>query len=421
MDLFTKIFWKNYKKGTNPQKLADDIGTLKGIFQYKEYDILSGKIIRESEKFNSLVNESKSTLIRLLAQGQSPWLGVINPAELKISRMRFGNDASHGVVSKYYYYKLDETSTRENIPNPLGFAGGKRGVNSLPGSTKTEIIIHNVLGAGYNGYQNGPYDPGPQSNLKIFQILLNQRPPSPATLKIEFYKWDNPSDPNGTKTLVETLYFGSENPSSSHVFTRVTGGTPPTRVKTETGQQKIVYPENRNPSGIFDFSQTTPETLSRIYYDYTATTPGWFLLLEQIQVTQERFNEIKIIFELGKYNIVNSVIPRNGYNNGYGTTMLARYPQTTAGDFYPIVGNGEFRDCSEDYIDDFSVTFSVNMTGAYGNGDTNAGLGEKLYYFEAFLFNGRDEMFSSVRLPSAFEKNSNTAYLVSWTLISQIS
>ena len=110
---------------------------------------------------------------------------------------------------------------------------------------------------------------------------------------------------------------------------------------------------------------------------------------------------------------------KEGYNDGEGTSELDRYQGNT--DWYPIVGTLEYRDADDDFIDDYSVTFSVNMTGPYGNGDTDVNLNEYIRYTEAFLYNGLDEMFSVVSLPNPFDKNEASAYYISWTILSPIN
>ena len=100
MNLYKKTFWKNFSK-TPAVKLADDLDpkALRGTFQIKEYDPSTGAILAVSEKFNTLVNQSKSSLIRLISQGQSRWLGDIDPTQLKISRIKSASSFNNSLTS----------------------------------------------------------------------------------------------------------------------------------------------------------------------------------------------------------------------------------------------------------------------------------------------------------------------------------
>jgi hypothetical protein len=59
------------------------------------------------------------------------------------------------------------------------------------------------------------------------------------------------------------------------------------------------------------------------------------------------------------------------------------------------------------------------MSSNCGNGETTAL--DNIQYTEAFLFDAVDNMFSIVYLPSSFDKNSESAFLISWTILAPIS
>jgi hypothetical protein len=155
-----------------------------------------------------------------------------------------------------------------------------------------------------------------------------------------------------------------------------------------------------------------------LFYDYTTNNTGWKLKVDEVTTTTGRFDKIVMYYEIGGKNVVNSIIPKEGYNAGVGTTLLERFQGYS--DFYNTLSDIEYKDASADFIDDYSCTFNVNMTGQYGNGQASSALNEYINYSEAFLFNGLDEMFSIVYLPSSFAKNDTSAFLISWTILAPI-
>jgi hypothetical protein len=413
MNIFKKNWYKHFKKGENPTKLADDLDKMRGIVTVRPYDVNTGQILGETVHKNTLVNQSKTNLIRLISQGQSPWItGNIDPTQLRISKMRFGNGNDY-IANKFYYYKLDEPSGR--ICHPIvgnTFAGGKAGATACGSAqVKTTTLAKNT-----SNYKDGP------NGTKIFTIKSDILPPSQGTLKVELiYN-------NGlTETVVETIYF--YNPALpdeilDKPYSRTADGIFPIQMQCSPSNAPVSTPQVRNLSGIATIDQENPQTNTRIFYDYTLNNNGWKLLLEEINVpgyTLPTWTHIKFTYENGKYNIINSIVPKDGYNEGVGLTMANRYIYNVSGlDYYSILPNMEYRDCDSDYIDDFSVTFAVNMSGQYGNGQTDAAQNQYINYPEAFLFNERDEIFSSIKLSTGFNKNSSLAYYISWTILAPI-
>lgn len=415
--LFTQIWNKarlNAKSEKDFGKLVDDLGAFRGLFSYKKYDPLTGKILMESEKINTLTNQSKSNLIRLISQGVSPWRGEIDPSLYKIQRMRFGNAAQYTSPIRLNYYKLDEISTRSNIPlkQPgalvTSFAGGKKSQTTIPGASKTTDVI-------LDAYESN-WTPGPNTT-KVYEIATLAdseetyiNPPSHSTLVVKLYK---------ENTLVEQLYFGGDI-EDEPVYTRANAGVPPVRI-VSVGDPIVTPNEGGSGRDLTIDETNADECGTRLFYDYTTGATGWKLRIEEIdpELPEAPYDEIRIEYEIGKYNVINSVVPKLGYNDGSGLTELNRYQGNS--DWYPVIGALEYRDGDDDFIDDFSVTFSVNMTGPQGNGDTNVNLSEYIRYTEAFLFNGLDDMFSIVYLPTPFDKNSGSAFYISWTILAPIN
>ena len=400
--IFQNIWNKAFKRGENPANLADDLGAFRGEVQLTEYDPKTGMILNVSDKHNTVTNLSKSNIIRLLSQSQSSWLGNITADDLRIQRMRFGNHSS-GTATRLHYYKLDQKSTRPNNPQMQpgavvnSFAGGDRARASILGANDDTFQI-------YDAFIN--YTPA--SNAKIYDISsaanASTIPPSHGTMIVEFYK-----TAGATQTLVETLTFA--NP----VYTRARLGIAPTTINSPDSEVRVVTPVGR--SADYTVNDTNRDQVgTRLYYDYDLAR--WRLKVMLIDNEDANYDLITIKYKTGQFNVINSIVPREGVNSGSGTTASARFGGNT--DWYPILAGSEYRDAADDFIDDYGVTFSVNMTGQYGNGNTNAAQNEVIRYKEAFLFNGLDEMMSMVVLPSSFDKNANSAFFIAWSILSPL-
>jgi hypothetical protein len=92
-NLFQKIWNSNFKKGNESlNKMSEDLGGLKGEFSWIKYT--NGVPVERKTINNTITNLSKTTMIRLLAQGaNSPYKGnmPLNAADYAISKIRFGN------------------------------------------------------------------------------------------------------------------------------------------------------------------------------------------------------------------------------------------------------------------------------------------------------------------------------------------
>ena len=88
MNLFQKIWSKNFKKGQESiDKFSEDIGGLEGVFSYTP--IVNGIKGNPTSIKNTITHLSKSTVIRLLAQGaSSTYRGTLSPTDFKISKMK---------------------------------------------------------------------------------------------------------------------------------------------------------------------------------------------------------------------------------------------------------------------------------------------------------------------------------------------
>ena len=123
----------------------------------------------------------------------------------------------------------------------------------------------------------------------------------------------------------------------------------------------------------------------------------------------------------GKDNVINSIIPKSGTNNGSGTSEILRYT-TGQQDYYSVLSNVEYRDADAEFIDDYSCSFAVNMGRQEGNGSLISGAtnGDKIHYKEAFLFNARNEMFSAIYLNQSMDKDPDISYYITWTIVAPI-
>jgi hypothetical protein len=414
-NLFKEIFWRNFPK-TKPEKLADDLGKMRGFVNIKQIDPITGALVRNHGQFNTLVNQSKSNLIRLISQGQSSWLGQIDPTQLKISKMRFGNNGSSGTPNTLLYYDINEPASRASTPTAGDLAGGLPGCATLP-SEATSIVQNDVANV------PGNYTVGVTSNLKIYTIrngdaigtALSDHSPSPGTFKVEL-RYSN--------ATVETLYF-YDTIDPTNILPYQKGGRYPYKIATLNGNvaaNRIIAPNSRptdDGGGIYskivavgDNSQTF------LYYDYTANC--WKLQLEELAGVNTLYDTVRMSFERGRYNVINGIIPATGYNVGSGNTVALRYAYNqNDGDYYSVLSNLEYRDGDTEDVDDYSVTFSTIMSGAHGNGMITD-MADYINYQEAFLFNERDDMFSALYLSTPFDKNQLTAYFISWTILAPL-
>ena len=456
-NLFKKIWNKNFVKANDKlDRFADDIGGLKGYFSWKKFD-KNNNLLTESGIHNDITNLSKSTVIRLLAQGMPKYrTQAIDPAKYKISRMRFGN-ASYkdnvgynygGVKSedmefakKLYYYNNTENVYRPNENDGIGkgslskfkSAGGKIGpifssdANSI---IKKQFYVadayknDNFSGDSYIypadkfgnlsvGNVNIPIDKNSIyfSYLNIYSNEAKIYPPSHNTLKINltFFDLANNDDYN--------INFISSDIEKKIYNRSLTGNIflsdmliTDTRNFIKDNQLVFIYDNNLQLWKI-NFS------LNENYFLQNFTNN-----------TAKVLGRIEIEYNIGKYNIINSIVPRVETNSG---SSINRF---ISEDYYPMV-SAVYDSSPTDFVDDYGVIFSSIMNVDQGNGQTGSNL--PVIYTEAYLFNELDDLFSSITYPlfpigidneynssnitdlnasRAFIKTQNDAYLFQWTI-----
>ena len=452
-NFFKKIWNRNFVKGTDKlDKFSDDVGGLRGYFSWKKLD-KNNNIIQESGIHNDITNLSKSTVIRLLAQGTPKFrTQVIDPARYKISRMRFGN-ASYknntgynfgGVknedmefAKKLYYYDSTENVYRPNENNGIGknnitnfkSAGGK--ISTAFSSDSASIIKKEFYTA--EAYKDNdltqnnylyPSDKFGSINIGSVNIPIDKSSIYFSYLNI--YSNEARLYPPAHNTLKITLRFFNLANSTNYA-----------EVFTSSDVDKIIY--NRSLTGNI-FTSSSPSNFiqnNQIVLIYDSNLQLWKIkfdlsssYLDQnfTNNTATILGRITIEYNIGKYNIINSIVPKTGANSGSSTNRF------TSDDYYAMV-NAVYDSSPTDFIDDYSVIFSSIMNVDQGNGQ--AGNSLPIIYTEAYLFNDLDDLFSSITYPlfplgvdneynssnitdanasRAFIKTANDAYLFQWTI-----
>ena len=409
MNLFRKIWNKNFLKGKEPlDKFSEDIGGLHGYFSYIKYE--NGVKIDSFTQHNEITNLSKSTVIRLLAQGTSSWRGTIDPTQYKISRIRFGNapytnnNFNYNADLPLHYYDLNESVFRPNLTSSSEFspAGGRYTIgtvgvpvgsigqissDSLSSVTKT--IARSTYGSTWDVDRTIPI--AITSNNFPNVVFDVDRPPSHKTLLIEFLDVSN--------NVLASLNFNT-------IYSRDPNGANP-----------VVNAGNNYLS-----SNSLNHKIYYVYPTATETKGYWIMQFTLGNGPISNIVNIRISFKVGQYNIINSIVPKTGYNFGSGTAS-ERFPLSSGIDYYSTISPVYNNSITGSFIDDYSATFSITMSQNEGNGSS----GLKVNYTEAFLFNSRDDLFSIIRFPypslttpKGFEKNSTLSYLISWTIKSII-
>ena len=396
MNLFKKIWTKNFLKGKEPlDKFSEDLGGLKGEFSWIKYH--NGTEVDKFTYHNEITNLSKSTVIRLLAQGTSIWNGEIDPTQYRISKIRFGNApiANHSTDLTLSYYDLNEAVFRNNLTNSTSFspAGGRYVDGS--GNTPTGVINSDSKSSVSKNFPSANFTNWGSNAVVIINItsdnfsatgnvlsLIEKRPPSHKTLLVELL--------NSSNAVIGSLTFNS-------IYKRYSSGNNPNSIVAGT-----------------NLLSTDPIN-HKLYYDYSSST--WKIQFKLGIGNVSSITNVRVSFKTGSYNIVNSIVPKFGYNAGSGTAN-ERFPISSGIDFYSV-SNYIYNDSDTSFVDDYSATFSITMAQSEGNGSS----GLPIYYTEAFLFNNRDDLFSIIRFPypsnstpRGFEKDNTVSYLISWTI-----
>jgi len=465
--LFKKIFEKHLKKESTPlTSMAEDVGALKGVFSFTGYDVKTGKKVTEQRFDNMLVNESKSSIIRLLGQGRSRYLpNPIDPAMFKINKMRFSNDIGNGAgldvnraprvigVNKYEYYSIAENSRRISnvIDNHPGgaYSATRNFLETSDSQYRTEYtterldrlassIVSDPVGNKIIGFKTGFLnDPVSPARHPI-------RPPSHGSVRVRIYKgtqlieevfFDNKMGTTG-QDIIPAYYNKNQNDNKPYKIVNY-------KFTTDDKFHHVSTPTNVNSvyetvGGVRTtyINGTNNSTNSRIYYDYFTDPIGWKFYLNEIPTnsvipgvaqgntviaSQTGWDKIEVIYTTGLYNIINTIIPKSGVNLGYGNNNAVRYSGQQ--DFYLISEPTEdnYRDSEVDFIDDYSVTFTVLMQGEDGNGQATSA-GREIMYRKAFLHCANDQLFSSIFIPTMdFKKSAGLAYVINWRILAPVN
>ncbi len=409
-------------------RMADDMGPFRGIMGYRKQYVPTGEIIADVQNCNTVTNLSKSTVIRLLGLGTTPWNSVaLNPYELGIARMRFGNNTRTvpEAERKYLYYDIEENS-RFDVATLSGVGVGGDISKATYGSgfsfdgIPASVTKRNIQASDGFIKLEASGSTGAQHQYKTFAVFAGARPPAHYSLKIEFMSGG---------AIKETVFFNSAHnwlgtglKVMNIPYVRAASGSPATKIVTKSGNSPITYRGADSSVLNWDIDPyATPPGATMLFYDYTDGNKGtWKLLIDEYN--SAAYETIKISWVPGKHNVINNIIPRLGVNKGVGANMADRYTAAN-GDSYSVVSTREYRDCDIDFIDDYSVTFAINMTANDGNGNASSEQNQMLNYTQGYLFNGRDEMFSCVQLSGdkAFEKNSKFAYYITWQILAPIN
>lgn len=436
-NIFKQIFYKHLSKDKEPiTKFEDDVESLKGEVFYHQIDPKTGSIIRTSNINNAIVNGAKSTVIRLLSQGLSPYKGQIDPIQYKISKMRFGNYNSYippsgSIETKpdfpqtpLNYYDITERAYRINYTtfsnavgsdragaggggsNPLDAYSPSNGIVTDVGSTASYNI--NFIGAlGTSEKASFTDTSSPTNPAKIIIISnnlsfgsgitsMNKRAPSHGSFKIDLLQG---------AIVIETLLFsGIYNKSNNgNTGIHLTGGGLISPNIINSASTKLIWKKSDGGRWELEIKLNT-----NIATNNTPENTKW-----------NSVTGMRISFTIGEYNIINSIIPVTSFNRGVGNSLSSRFGGSD--DFYRITGSPEYIDSPTNAIDDYAVSFGITMNSNQGNGAGDS----KVRYTEAFLFTENDELFSQVRFVENNGSNSagmgpikdaSSAYYIVWRI-----
>lgn len=464
VNLFRKIFLRNLEKGKEINRMVDDIGGLSGVFSYRKET--NGKVVDEQVIKNALTNQSKTALIRLISQNVSPWVGQINPASYKISKMRFGNfnwyeynyPYMNGAIlpnalnttaaepaPELFYYDISEASFRPKYtpsPGPAVYeaASNKQAVRNnatqvaygVDGTTtgKPVAIYNPNIGDTYDTnssalYAN--YPSRPPTHFSVFVDLLDNT--GNLQERLTFYAAYDRRNTGILPTKVSTRRTGIGAISGIPIITYqnsrtdATGGTNET-IDTTGSLMGVSYASlgyvadsTANNFNYVDTGILSSTTKTRLFYDYKeGSGGGWKVQLDERWDSSNRnYSKAIIWYSLGGFNVINSIVPVQGSNSGSGTGLLSRYG-SSIGDSYAITQVQYQASSATSFVDDNLVTFSANIPADAGN--NNGVNANPVEYTEAFLMMQNDDMFSVIQLaaPQRFTKTSDDAFFLSWSI-----
>lgn len=456
-NLFKKIWNKNFTKASEKlDHFSDDIGGLRGFFSWKKFDA-KNNLLAESNQHNDITNLSKSTVIRLLAQGMPKYRNqIIDPTKYKISRMRFGNasykdnigynyggvkDEDMEFVKKLYYYNNSENVYRPNENDGLGrnnipnfkSAGGKTSnvfASDSNSIIKKEFYVSETFKDTTKLEDNYLYPADKFGSLSVGNVSIPIDKNSIYFSYLNTYSGEARLYPPSHNTLKVFLTFFDLSNNTNYKVSFISSEI-----------EKKIY--NRSLSGnifLSDLSVTDGRNyikdnqLSLVYDNNLQLWKINFSLNENYYLQNFTNNSAKILgrigieYNIGKYNIINSIVPTVGVNNG------STFNRFASQDYYSLVSS-VYDSSPTDFVDDYSVIFSSIMNVDQGNGQ--AGSNSPVIYTEAYLFNELDDLFSSITYPlfpigvdneynssntvdmnasRAFIKTSSDAYLFQWTI-----
>lgn len=458
---FRNIFNRNLKSGKTPlTKLADDVPMdgFKGRMMLQRIDKF-GDVVERREVSNELTNLSKSTFIRLLAQSASPWRGAINPDDYKIDRIRFGN------AQKAKYSTVVDLVTRIKEIQAIGLSSEQKalhyydinGASSRPGAPVSIVPVETLsdaeLIAAYNRGNKNTAINGSSFSFQILRSASTQGinndsaqptriynpnfgttgdalPFSHGTLKVDLV--------NSLGQVIERIVFGQSQ------YVRSITGNLPTAIYVKVGNEPGISTPNNiafqtgtfqgNPAlpnytpDLFDIAGdwkkrlvAPASTFTKLFFDFDKDQNdnwgGWKILIDEINPNSPGYTAIHPKFEVGRYNVINSIVPRKGTNKDQGITTLNRYNISTQ-DFYSIGANKNYKlDGQGIFVDDWSIDFSIFMPTDEGNADGT------VKYTEAFLQSKNNDIFSMIQLPvpQQFNKTVEDSYLITWSISAPLS
>ena len=451
MNLFKKIWNKNFVKASDKlDKFSDDVGGLRGYFSWKKMN-KDNQVIAESGIHNDITNLSKSTVIRLLAQGMPKYrTQVIDPLKYKISRMRFGNasyknntgynfggvkDEDMEFAKKLYYYDNTENVFRPNENDGKGknkitnfkSAGGRVSADPFESDSNSLIKKEFYMAEGYKSssqIDNFLYPSDKFGNLSLGTVTIPIDKSSSYFSYLNTYSNEARLYPPAHNTLKIVL-----------TFFNISNNTPFNETFSSTIIDKKIY--SRNLTGNTFTSDIASNYIkdNELILVYDNSLQLWkirFVLSDKYLSNNASIalGRVSIEYHIGKYNIINSIIPKTGINTGSSTNRFA------SEDYYSLV-NSVYDSSPTDFVDDYSVIFSSIMNVDQGNGEAGIGNNLPVIYTEAYLFNDLDDLFSSITYPifplgidneynssnindlslsRAFIKTNSDAYLFQWTI-----
>lgn len=415
MNLFKKIIQKNIMDEKNHNKIQEDLGPFKGEVFWTAYDTVTGKIIKEGYNNNAVTYNGKSSLIKLLSQTVTPKINSFDASDYKISKLRLGNAPTNSYYTyasinpldstvdndinniPMHYYDITEKSYRNNLTLASGRsgAGGKCSLDSGQIASESGTVISqdiNMTLVMINALDTIDGVIIDLNQAPFSGILSGIRAPSPNSFTVEMYK------------------NGSVLPDVSAVFLNNKG------YNRKNANLALEVPNSLNMLNLDSINGC------RLYFDYNDN--HWKVKIRTQTGIGTTFTggKFRIKFVIGKYNIINSIVPKTSYNRGFGFNNTTRY--RGALDYYVINSNNNYFLDSE--ADDISVTFNCIINGPDGNGEYENVAGYDVVYTEAFLFNQKDELFSMVKFEDplaaplatnlGFIKNKTISYNLSWKI-----